>query len=365
VNPLRANQAVRLGLRAASRNPELAFGKALIDLVSTVLSLLPVFLAAALLFGVLSTGDLIGYLRGMLAVTWPVVGALVTVAALSFIAGAAFWAGAVPILAADAEMGGRPPRGAFTRLVSSGFARVLSASVLALLLSAAFGIGVTAAIIAGTVLLVNQASPELAAGVAFAIALAVIGGLMLDQLARLTIARAAALGEGAVKALSGAARLLGERLGAVIGVAFAFFILELIVSAASSAIGGSISASASLDPDTLPLAVAPRVALWIATAVVLAWLEVGRQGALGMIAANDAGLLEPPEPEPEGPRRPSPVPTVLERPAETVIEALPVAEEPVIEALPVAEEPVVEALPAPEPEPDANQEEAPGKKPES
>src|SRR5438128_11318535 len=38
---LRANQAVRLGLRAASRNPELSFGKTLLDAVGSLLSMLP------------------------------------------------------------------------------------------------------------------------------------------------------------------------------------------------------------------------------------------------------------------------------------------------------------------------------------
>src|SRR5258706_14233853 len=38
---LRAHQAVRLGLRAASRNPELSFGKALLDGAGSLLSVLP------------------------------------------------------------------------------------------------------------------------------------------------------------------------------------------------------------------------------------------------------------------------------------------------------------------------------------
>ena len=42
---LKTGQAVRMGVRAASRNPELAFGKALLDLLGTVLSLLPLLLA--------------------------------------------------------------------------------------------------------------------------------------------------------------------------------------------------------------------------------------------------------------------------------------------------------------------------------
>src|SRR5438477_226273 len=46
---LPARLAVRLGLRAATRNPELSFGKALLDALGTVLSLLPWLLAVALL----------------------------------------------------------------------------------------------------------------------------------------------------------------------------------------------------------------------------------------------------------------------------------------------------------------------------
>ena len=43
---IRAQNAIRLGLRAATRNPELAFAKTLLDLGRTALSLLPVFFAA-------------------------------------------------------------------------------------------------------------------------------------------------------------------------------------------------------------------------------------------------------------------------------------------------------------------------------
>src|SRR5262249_42949524 len=129
----------------------------------------------------------------------------------------------------------------------------------------------------------------------------------------------------------------------------AFWLLELVAAGAASALGGSISASASLNVGGQLLALAPRIALAIASTAVLAWLEVARQGALGVLAANDAGLPEAPEP----PAPQEPVPTVLERPREEpVIEALPMPEEPVIEALPAPEEPVVEALPAPEPKKD-------------
>src|SRR2546430_6969509 len=52
---LRANQAVRLGLRAASRNPELSFGKTLLDAVGSLLSMLP-WLSALILIAAVAGG---------------------------------------------------------------------------------------------------------------------------------------------------------------------------------------------------------------------------------------------------------------------------------------------------------------------
>ena len=53
---IRANQAVRLGLRAASRNSELSFVKGLINQGGNLIALLPVALAAVLV-AVLARGD--------------------------------------------------------------------------------------------------------------------------------------------------------------------------------------------------------------------------------------------------------------------------------------------------------------------
>lgn len=330
---LRARDAVRLGLRAASRNPELAFAKALLDVASTLVSLLPAALAVALLSGAVSAGDLFGFIDSVLAMRWAMAGALLTAAALSFVAGAAFWAGTLPLLAADAELGERPPPGSFGRLVAAGFARVLGASWLGFVLSLLFAAGAAAAIALGAWLQLRRPGAASAAALAAAIAVAIAGSVLLDQLARLAVARSAVVGESPAAAVLGAARMLGARLGAVVSIALAFFVLELVVSAASSAIAGSISASAEFDPAAQMMALAPRAALYVAAGAVLAWLEVGRQGALAMLAANDAGLLEPPAP----PKPVPPAPAVLQRP-----------EEPIIEALPIAE-PVIEALPAPEP----------------
>src|SRR6266404_8709482 len=104
---LRAHQAVRLGLRAASRNPELSFGKALLDGAGSLLSVLPwlsaLILVAAVagrlepLLGLAAAAVALGKMR------WALAGGALAAAAISWTMGMAFWAGALPVLAADAE----------------------------------------------------------------------------------------------------------------------------------------------------------------------------------------------------------------------------------------------------------------------
>src|SRR5947209_3703648 len=106
---LRANQAVRLGLRASSRNPELGFGKALIDQAGNLLTLLPLVLGGLLVAASLGWNGLAVAVRALELLRWPVAGAILCALAVSFVAAMLFWAGALPLLAADAEMDRRPP----------------------------------------------------------------------------------------------------------------------------------------------------------------------------------------------------------------------------------------------------------------
>src|SRR5437899_1671392 len=101
---LRANQAVRLGLRAASRNPELAFARALLDEGGTLIALLPVVLAGIFAFAIADRVSLGAALASLAALQWTVIGGVAAAAVLAFVAGMLFWAGALPLLAADAEM---------------------------------------------------------------------------------------------------------------------------------------------------------------------------------------------------------------------------------------------------------------------
>lgn len=310
---LRANHAVRLGLRAASRNPELAFGRALLDQLGNLLAFLPLLLAGALLFG--GGPSLLAALAAVRALQWPTLGALVAAAAIAFAAGMFFWAGALPLLAADAEMDRRAPSGNFPLLASRGFARTLVAGLVGYALAIGFTFACAAALIAGMPAAFAHPSPALLAGAALISTLAIAGNVVFDLLGRLLLVRAAAFGEGTTAAFGKAASLLGARLGACIVVSIAFLVLELIAASVAGMLSSVITTTALFDLDTEVLSLAPRIAVALAAAVVFAWLEVGRMGALCALAMDAEGLLGvPPAPEP--------APLI----AELVIEALPADE---------------------------------------
>ncbi len=312
---LRANHAVRLGLRAASRNPELPFAKALIDQGGNLLSVLPILFGVVLVLGAAQGDGLRAISRGLQAILllgWPVLGAMVAALAIGFAAGMFFWAGAVPLLAADAELGRRPPSGGFAVLVSRGAARALLAGALGWGISLLFMFSYAAALIIAVPAALLRPSAVLLAGAALVGATALLGELLLDLLARLTLVRAAAFGDPATAAFGRAASLLGQRLGTFLVVTIAFTFLELIVASAAAGLTGLLSGPALFSPTSEVLALAPRVAIGLGAAAVFAWLEVGRMGALAAVAADAEGLIEPPAP-------PEPAPT-----AELVVEALPV-----------------------------------------
>jgi len=311
---LRANHAVRLGLRAASRNPELPFAKALIDQGGNLLAMVPVVLAALLVASLLQ-GDtvtsLVLALRAMLALRWPVLGGIAAALAIAFTASMLLWAGALPLLAADAELDRRPPPGNFTVLLSRGAARTLVAGSLGWGISLLFAVSCAAALLYVGPLALLRPSLGLFIAAALVGAAALLGGFLLDLLARLTLVRAAAFGDPATVAFGKAASLLGARLGACLVVTLAFVFLETIVASVAATLSGFASGAAFFNPPLEVLALAPRVAIGLAAGVVFGWLEVGRMGALAALAADAEGLIEPPA---------APQPTPV---AELVVEALP------------------------------------------
>ncbi len=304
---LRANHAVRLGLRAASRNPELAFGKALLDQGGNLLALLPVALAAAAIAG----ADLRDVLRALGGVGVATAGAILAALAAVWALAAVFWAGALPLLAADAELGRRPPAGNFLVLASRGAVRTLLAAMAGWGPSLLFALCAGAALVAALPVAALRPSATVFAAIAVVGTSALIGGVLLDVLARLVLVRAAVFGDTASAAFGKGASLLGARLGACLVVTVAFLFLELVAATAAGMFTGVLAGPALFDSQTQLLALAPRIAVGLAFAAVYAWLEVGRMAALAALAADAEGLIESPA-EPEPPR------------AELVVEALPV-----------------------------------------
>jgi hypothetical protein len=308
---LRANHAVRLGLRASSRNPELAFVKALIDQAGNLLALLPFALGALLVLASLRGGTLRAAMRALQAaavVRWPLLGGVLAALALLFLAGMLFWAGAIPLLAADAELDRRPPRGNFALLLSRGASRTLVAGAFGWGVSLLFTLACSVALLIAVPLVLSRPSGIFFAGAALVAAALLSGSVLLDTLARLTLVRAAAFGDPPAAAFGKAASLLGARLGACVAVTLAFLLLELIAGGAVAAITGFVSGMAFLDRKAELFALAPRAAIALAAAAVFGWLEVGRMAALAALAADAEGLIAPQEPPPA---------------AELVIEALP------------------------------------------
>ena len=312
---LRANQAVRLGLRAATRNPELSFGKALIDQGGNLLAILPLALGAVLLIAA-ARGQVLraalAVLRAILALRWPVLGGIATALAIAFVGSMLFWAGAVPVIAADAELDRRPPPGNFVVLLSRGAARTLVAGALGWGLVVLFTLACEAAAVAGIPAALLRPSALLFAAFALIVSLALVGTFLLDALARLTVVRAAAFGDPGTAAFGKAASLLGARLGAAMVITIVFVGLELIVASTAASVTGFLSGAAFFNPAAEFLALAPRAAIALAAAAVFGWLEVARMGAFAALAADAEGLIAP-----QTPPEPPPV-------AELVVEALPV-----------------------------------------
>jgi hypothetical protein len=323
-----SNLAVRLGLRAASRNAELAFSRALLDQFGALLSFLPVALFGILLVAA-AFGDLASYFATARSVFWASLGAGLVAVAVSGTASALFWAGALPLLAADVEIDRRPPPGNFAPLASRGFARVLLTALLAQVLVVLIVVVAAATILAAVPFAAVQKGPAQIALVALLVTGGIFGVVLADLVGRFWLLRSAAFGEGATVAFGKACSLLAARLGQALIVTLAFLLLGAIVAGVSALFAGVLSGS-FFDPDATLLAIAPRLAIGLAFAAVFSWLEVGRMAAFAAIACDAEGLLGPATTPPQPP---PPMP-------EPVIEALPIAE-----ALPADAQEVVEALP--------------------
>lgn len=311
---LAANRAVRLGLRAASRNPELAFAKGLLDSFASLLALLPPAMAVIAFFAPLELSRILDIARGL---SLAAAGGVLCAALLAFVGTMLFWTGAIPILAADVEVDHRPPSGNFALLAARGFARVLRAGAVAWALPLLFSSAVAPAVAFAVPFAFVRRSAAALAGAAMLLTAAIAGAILLDLLARLTVIRSAAFADGVAAAFGRAATLLAARLGGCLLISVAYFVLELVAASAAALFTGVISSSSFLAPRVEVVALPARAAVALAFAAVFAWLEVGKTASLAALALDAEGLV-PPAVQPPPP----------ELVAEPVVEALPVNDDP-------------------------------------
>lgn len=176
--------------------------------------------------------------------------------------------------------------------------RALPAAVLFAIVSAATALFDAALI--GAALLIASRSAGVAAGVPAAaalsasLALALTLRLLLSLLLPLWLIRAVASDEGATSSLLGALKLLGRRLGALVGIAALFGLFGAVLSAIANS-GGALALGTA--PELLGLALGARAASGLLAAGLKALLSTVELGALAAIDAGARGALpEPPVP---------------------------------------------------------------------
>src|SRR5947209_15476475 len=202
----------------------------------------------------------------ILRMRWALAGMALTVAALSWTLAMGFWAGALPVLAADAELQRRPPPGHFWPLALSGFARVAAAGALAGSLLLAFELSLAAGVLWGAVAILARPTAGAFALLALAGCVGIAGAVLLDALWRLMIVRAAAFGDGALAAFARASNVLGRRMAACVAVQLSFLLLEGVVATVAGLVTGILWTG--LDPAFLLVGLPPRLAAGLAFGAV-------------------------------------------------------------------------------------------------
>ncbi len=296
--------AVRLGLRAAAREPWLLA----VGLAVALVRRAAVWPALAVAWALLARSALLSVSRQPLSPAAPVEGVLAVLLAPRFLAlVAGLWlagvalgallrvtylAGALPTLGA-AMAGARGPR--FAPGVAFGFPRVLGAAALGLVVEVSGGLfGATLALAAARIsgsATSDGGSPLLAAAVALALVLALAVPLALSAVADVAVARAAVSGDGPARAFAESAVRFVARPATFLLAGMVFGVLAAvgpsIVAGGGSILTGFASAVnplVLLGPQLMIAVVAAAAAaaidlVWLGTAAALACGEDPRPGA--------------------------------------------------------------------------------------
>ena len=266
--------------------------------------------ALAALLGAASTPDPLAALSTGARAFPAILGASLVAAVLGGLVQLLAGAGAAASLAA--ELTEQPPdtRASFGAAALEGAGRLFVAGALSTAVVVELSLLLAGLAWVGSALWMLQ--PGLVAAAALAVAMAATPlVLFADAWARLVVVRAS-LGDGPVDAVANAGGLLGRRAGALLLLTLAVALVELLLGLTFASFSGLLSAG------PLVLSLGPRLALSLVGAVVVAYVDAGRWGALAALALDDVGLLPRPEPAPP-PTAPPPL-------AEPIVDALPIAE---------------------------------------
>ncbi len=289
--------ALRLGLRAVSREPWLLAVALLVALVRRA----AVWPAWAVGWAVLARSAVIAATRRPLDPLAPVEGLLATVTAPRFLAlvaglwlagiavGAllriAYVSGALPTLGA-AMAGAEGPR--FASGIAFGFPRVLAAAALGFVLELSGAL--FALTLAGAALRISSSlagsggSPLLAAAVALALTLAVAVPSTLSPIADAAVARAAVYGEGPGEAFAEAGARLLARPGTFVVAGLAFGAAGLLAPGLVAGLGSAATGFGYANPLVL---VGPNLMVATASAAIAAAVDVVWLGTVAALACGN------------------------------------------------------------------------------
>lgn len=291
--------ALGLGWRAAARNAWLAPVGLLATIVRTALAV-PALAFAWHVTGLAASRSLredprpAAILTGILeALTAPrtaavLLGLWASAALLGAAMRAAWLAGALPTL--GPTLAGEEPAGPlFARGVAYGFPRLAATAALAWLLEL-LGAAFAGTVVAGA-LAIGWRAHDLRAGfgvaavVAAALACAAAVPLLLGILADSAIGRAALRGEGPARALGRAALRVARRPAAFVLVGLAVAVSGALAAGTIQGFAGAATGFARGRVGWLLLG--PDMVVAVVAALVAAWVELWRLGALAALACAD------------------------------------------------------------------------------
>lgn len=334
---------IALGARAAFSRPGLVSIYGGLDLLTTVVMVLPGLLAATLLFRTLVdvlpfavltfSFGLVGDALIARATSWsflaPTVGLLVSGALLAGVLRVFFLSGALGVLSADILGGAK--RSEFMDNALARFPAGLEAVGLIVLLGILWA-GWSAGVLfgGGAVLSAGISDPRStgfvgAAAISFGLAALIVSAAGFELLTRVILIRVFVSGDSPAVATWEALTLIGRRLGAALVIMGVFIVAQLAVALVVSTLNLPIAVISSGSSVT-GFAIGARVAVYLIRTLAAAALALCAYAAFTALVLDEDGRLPEPDPAPSpgGPHPGSGEQFVIARPVEPVATAVPI-----------------------------------------